>query len=524
MSIFINILISTILLIPSVQGEAIRLNKGLERTDTNLTDEEHIIAKEFVHHGMIDRELAEKCGESKQMQKACKGRDIDPKVMGMSASMVNGLSKAYALIMGMGAGGDLKMVKTPKSASGVSEKKANNSDYCKYIAMGTETIATFQQTLSQDNLNKLPTNQATAQKDNLYKAAKSHDSRAKQAKLQTIGWGTTTGCYAAMLARPSVQTFAWQNLLKLGAAGLLTGFHYAQMAEQQKYADKVREIADGLPGKGDCNPITQAKCFCAQEETKHNPRFCILGSDNQYVAIEELKASCLDDTLKADPKCNCKSTNTCFDTIFDQQIIGLNLGQAFQDNVADPFKRISRAELKGGSVKGVAKRIAAATKRKLKKIFSKAPRSNVSLSKSQRDEARDLNKMGLPGILAEKLASLPITQDAKNSSDKFSGGNFGNYDLANYGRKNKKSRALYFRGGSGIGSKKKKRSRKNPYAKLKKSKKNMNNSKVLRFAKRATAAAEISTRDDINIFTLISNRYRVSALKKLHFKSLKDLK
>ncbi len=328
----------------SLLADAISFKQGgIDSPDTrsNFTDDEKEIVDNYLHEGYIQRSYDEKCKENTETYKACLGQDVDPKFLGMKSSMVKALSKAYSMIIVAGAGGDLETTKDnenltsdkngeAEATSGKKEEEVDNTDYCKYIAAGTEAVTLVQTQMSQSDLNKLPTNQETFQKDQLYKAAENHNNRAKTAKIQTGGWGATTACYGAMIARPGISATSWSNLLKLGAAGLLTTFFYNEIGAHEKYRDKVKEIADGLPGKGDCNPVTQIDCYCAQEETKNDPKYC-MGPTANYVMEKDLPTVCLDDSLEADPSCRCLSTNSCYDKMFEENIAALNLGRAFQE-------------------------------------------------------------------------------------------------------------------------------------------------------------------------------------------------
>ena len=135
--------------------------------------------------------------------------------------MVQALAKAYGMIVGMGGlGGDLEMRsggkdntaeanQNPESNSDGgagsndtqadsnevkdgkgNEKKEKRHDYCKYVAIVTESVSMFQQQKAQqDLLDGDQVKADTSQKASLYKAARSHQERAKTAKVQFAGWG-----------------------------------------------------------------------------------------------------------------------------------------------------------------------------------------------------------------------------------------------------------------------------------------------------------------------------------------------
>lgn len=99
-------------------------------------------------------------------------------------------------------------------------------------------------------------------------------------------------------------------------------------------------------------------------------------------------------------------------------------------------------------------------------------------------------------------------------------GNFKKINLPKIKNDQSRNRVLSYSGGSGI-NKKEKKSGNNQLDFLKKFQKGKNRGKksskrILNYANRAQASAEISKNKSRSIFNIISYRYRVSGLKALH--------
>lgn len=249
-------------------------------TNTNsasggLTDSEKQISENYVHEGLQQRTVDELC---KGNEDSCRGSEVKTKFLGVNGNLIKAIAKAYTTVIGMTDIGKLtkksdapkvdpkaKTEVKPAETTKEAEKKEDQTDYCKYIAVATEVVALFQQTTTQKNLSNIPTNQETAQKDSLYKASRSHDARADNAAMQRNGWGATTLCYGVLATQVQINT---SYLIKLGAAGLLTWFYETDRKQNDDAAKLTKSIADKLPGKGYCNPATQRDCYCVQPEQK----------------------------------------------------------------------------------------------------------------------------------------------------------------------------------------------------------------------------------------------------------------
>lgn len=505
---------------------------GPEANIENLTDQEKYTSETYVHEGLTQRMIEEACGKDETLKKACAGADVDPEFMGISGTMFKALSKAYTMVVGAGGLGELEVDKPTETEGGDAaqatdeEDKTDNTDYCKYIAVGTEAISMVQQVASQQSLNATPlenpNNVGNAQKEALYRASRSHKERSNNSKIQTYGWGTSTVCYGAMMLRPGISTSSWKNWLKLGSSALMTAFFDSQVKGHKKYADQVKQIADTLPEPGDCNPATERNCYCAQPETQYDPKYCQKEIHKKIVADNSYKISCIDDKAQADEDCSCRNTDTCLDKTFVNYVKGLGFNETMNKGVVTPLSKFAKGELVGGKLDTSDIAQAAMAKKTLEQLKDKMPKDSVSLNKDQLAEAKAIQSLGIPAALARKMASMPYTAEAKKFGDKLAkaGIGGGTYNpSAGTGNRYDNGSVLTFQGGNGNRKSGRSTSSNIDYKKfLPKKGKSNSSGQVLDFAKQAEAKAQIHHKgDNRNIFQIISRRYQVTGWNKLGF-------
>jgi hypothetical protein len=534
----------SLILSSATYSQAIKDTKYGRDDPTNLTDQDKDISENFFHEGKAQRVYVEECTKDGETEAACLGKKADPKIMGMKSSMIGMLAKAYTMVIGMGGvGGDLATTESieAEEANEAAEKAAEKSgeeakttdaskkeqkDYCKYIPVATETIAMFNTTEDQKTIGMLPQSQESAQKESLLKAAENHESRAKTAKIQTTGWGAGTACYVTMMSIGGGWT-SGKNLLKLGASSLLTWFYSEQIGAHEDYADKTRAVADKLPGKGDCNPITDKACFCTEESSKKRPdylKYCRPTLHKRGIAYKSERLACIDENMKEDPGCSCAQRDTCVDKKVMTTIKGFGGGTIGSMPMFADFSQLSKGELTAKSLNAANSTFNSAIK-KLKELDRKLPETNSILNKKQKEEFKLLTDMGMPPKLAKKMAQMPVTPEMKKNMAKFDGASTGKSSrrsrYSNSSSRKKKSNVLTFSGGDGVNRvKKSKKSNKNDFLKrfgLKKKKRNKANGKVLKFANRAQSQAQISRNKNRHIFDIISRRYQVSGWKRLEY-------
>lgn len=528
---------------PKSTLNSLKGSQGIVDDGKNLTDQDKQLSENFVHQGKANRIYQENC--TGEMSSVCNGNAGKHKFMGMDPGMVKGIAQAYAMFGSMGGDGLLPLTKgkgksdgkgaeaakeTPKKDETAATEKGGDknkkedqaSDYCKYIPAATEGIATFSQQSIAKELQSEIGNGETAQKDTLLKAAKSHDNRAKMAQVQAAGWFGGAACYGVSAATGSFAVD--KNLvIKIGAATLLGAFYQNEVAANKEYAEKVRKIADALPGKGDCNPITDKLCYCSQPETQNDPQYCLPQLHKKLLAKDSYRIACTDENLKIDPTCACEARNTCLDNRIELQSQGaLNLGTGY---VSSPFKSVrslTRGELEGGTLNSRSyDRTAAIAKKALNELGSKF-QLTAPLTKAQKNIADGYVSQGIPANVAAMMAQTTPSQAAMDSAmAKLSSAASG--QVVAVAAPAKSSNIVDFSGGAGLGVRgevAKKSGDDDLSSKLKLGgDKKAANSKLVQFAERAEAQAARSsqiTRDNERpLFEIISSRYQLTGRKLL---------
>ncbi len=509
----------------------------------SLTDEEKILSENYVHEGLSQRSLDEKCvGDDKR---ACEGKSGE--VFGDSwDTLAETAAKAYAMFMG-GAGPkmDLRSAKPETQATSSAQaaptdaasqpaggaegatkpevdpeeslKDKERTDYCAYIPVATEAVSTAKQLVMQNEVEQLKYSNDTSQKDYLYKAAKVHKNRAATATIQTYGWGATTACYGAMYATGTTLGSTWW---RFGAAGLLTTYFYMKKEAQEEYEKRVKAIADDMPGKGDCNPITQRSCYCSQPETENDIKYCLEAMKAQLASDLKLE-TCVNKSLENDPDCNCRDNNNCYSVTTMDLGKGWNLGTAFSNNVASPLKKLTNGKMTGAELETETKNNLAMAKKAMKQFDNKIP-TTKNLNADQLKSAQNLLNMGISPNLARKMASLPLTDRASElKSQMISDTMYENH------RKNSPtddSNVFYIDGAKKNGPQIKK-DEFDPYKLLKQKKEEKKHTpEVLEFSNLALERAQISSDPNENIFARISNRYKNSLWRQIELGSRKITK
>jgi len=517
--IFIYLSLYFSLTSPLIYGQAVYDNADNSAKDRNITDQEYDLSKQYVHDGINEKIKKEEC---EGIEAECQGKAADSKFLGMKASMVQSIAKAYTMIMGsMQSPMELRPSVAEKLKAKNPSHPGTKQDYCRFIAMGTEAIAMAQQAMAQEDI-KMKSNmkEGNVQKNSLYQVAESHKKRADMAKIQAGGMGATTACYAAMLY-PGGVAFG-SVALKLPAAGILTAFYTSQAIEHEKFAKKTKEIADKMPGVGECNPITERACFCSEEtsafkDPTNYQKYCVPKAlHNNNVASDAMRVSCLDSKLKADSSCSCLQSNSCYDRKHMVQINSLGLS-ATTDKSYSPFASMTRGALIGGNLAAGSGGHFALAARSMKAVAIRHPLRG-SLTQNQKLEAKGLTRLGIPAALAGQFAKSGMTGSAKRNVAKFTRmvSSIKRPKHLNSGKK-AGDNVLTFRGGAGIRQKKRTRGVASK-AKKKGASGSGYSKQILKFARKASQTAEISQDKDRHIFELISRRYQVSGRKRLEIK------
>ncbi len=497
----------------------------------NLTDQQKVLSESYVHEGLSQRQKEELCGGNEE---ACSGESAS--VFGQTEDqMVSALAKAYTMVLGVGDG---KIEMGPKTGDAASTAQTNTSttnantetptegrevnDYCKYVAVAGEAIGTVKQTMDQQNLENAPVNADTAQKELLYKAARSHGTRAETAKIQAYSWGGTAGCYTGMIAysaytggAASAGTTFKSLWMKLGASTLLAGFYTKLVGEHESYEKKVKDIADQLPGKGDCNPITQLNCYCAQPETEYDPQYCATGLNEKKLETGDVRVTCINSRMESDTACECDETDSCLDKKFVTDLSGLGFGTNFVQSNGDTMKGLVTGRvLSGDLAEASLNRNAQKAKDALVKGTKSIP--PVKLTEEQQREAEIMGDFGIPMNVASRIAATPVDSKVKSAQAKIKALVQGTSKGVKKAAATKKNEVMYFGGNGGKKAVKKAEKKFNPFAQFnKKNKDTTPGNEVLRFQQMAKADAQISNDKDTSIFEIISRRYQVSGQRRL---------
>ena len=496
-----------------------------------LDDEEQKISEQFIHEGKAEQQRKALCKKAGKGENCDDEKDLNLFFGLIPPQGVEIAAKVYGMVIGSGALGDKFALKedNPKADSpqtstdtAQSETPSNQSpsegetpeevsDNCRYIAAATEGVAQITQFTKSEEIQNRKSNESM-QAQALYKTAEMHDSQSDTSSMQAIGWGATAGCYGFIAATQPINIFDASFLLKLGGTSLLTALFYEQSLKHKEYAKELRKIAKGLPGQGDCNPVTEVYCYCSQESTKNDAKYCEPKTHDRPVAKGSKKVVCTDENMQADPNCNCAATDSCY----DKKLIGAlnnlkNADAGFLDNYKD-FGSIMKGEHKSARSSNAAiRRGAARNTRKLRKIAAKLP--NKHLNSTQKKTVDAFNKLGIPRRIGAMLATTPIRGNP-SAAGRFKN-NFRNYTKNR--RKGKNNKVLRFSGGHG------KRATPNQqksfdfskFIKKKKNTRKTSSSKILNFAKKATNQAEISNQKNTSIFKIISKRYQLSSMRRL---------
>lgn len=517
----------------AVQQEIRTIGGGTVKTiDTaNLTDQQKQLSENYIHQGKANEIVTKGCADD--MKTVCNGNEGKHKFLGMDSNMIKAVSQAYAMFSAL-AGDSLGKIsaKTPEAkpdatptagtdktaaAPATDAKKEEISDYCKFIPTVTEGLATaVQAAKSKELAGDDYANGDTAQKDALLKAAKSHDSRAKMAQIQAAGWWGGAGCYAY---NSTMGNWAMDKnlIIKMGAATLLGAFYQSEVSANKEYADKTRAIANSLPGKGDCNPITDKLCYCSQPSTENDPTYCAENLHKNTIAATSYRVACTTNTLKIDPNCTCQKTNSCFETYLEAQGEGtLNLGIGYATSPFKSIRSLARGELVGSTINTSAyDATSAIAKRGLKEASSKLGNIDSNLNKDQKGLVEAMMAKGIPANVATLMATNPPSQSAINAATaKFNGSSSG-YKYASVAPR--ASNVVDFSGGNGLGYKGNSKSEGNGaedlLAKLRPGAKAATSAKILEFAQKAEAQARQNgqiRKEDTPLFEIISLRYRTS--------------
>lgn len=577
--LFITFLVSGSLL---AQGTGYQPPSETDVATGNLTDEEKMMMDNYTHAAYQKREAdeawAKECGTSDECNNIRMGGDATDgeKFMGMSASMFKAVGKAYSMVMpalsmsGKGGGierttkddvesrwsdrgfkkgddgkftadtesAEYKKFSEGKSPEELSEAPENankehseaeeeeGNDYCQYIPMGTEIIATAKQKSSSEFALATSPPVENSQSAALFKQARAHKDRKESVDIQRKGWTATTACYTVVMASGGAAGLGftqgrWKNWAKLGASALMSKYYDWEYGMHDDAADKLNRVAKKLSGKGACNPISDRDCYCSQPETENDVKYCFPQIRQKQAQANNYQVVCVDNNVKEDLNCTCRQTNTCLDNRIQAKIDGMYVPGGIGGSLSEFYKLSNGVSTPGDrsdAFKSSSGKVFATANDTLKNTLDKINLPD-SYKKKDKEVGKELMRLGFNGAVAGAISATPDTKASKEAEKKltsrrFRGGKYASKSKPYY---NKNSR-VYFKGGKGLNGKKKSNKKAvNPYAHLMKKKKKRGSSKseILNFSQKAAANAGITKDKSRNIFEIISRRYRYSATKKL---------
>lgn len=529
-----------------------------------LNDEDQKLSQEFVHEGLAEKIKQKEC---EGIEAECKGEEGDEKFLGIPNKMVELVGQAYTMIAGVG-GTELKLSDKALASARATDPMARDykPDYCSKIPMASDLVAKFKQTSEQENLKNLPAEGETVQKQELLKAAQSHKIRSETSVIQAAGYGATVACYTGMVAAGGVAITS--VLVKIPAAGILTAYHTTNAIRQKKMYERIKKIADKMPGKGYCNPITERSCYCdaykelkkdqekvadenqkrlekVREDNKPKGTFGQIGSflgfsgkKEQYqekvvivdeagadkycrpqlhqnaVGEESLRVSCVDQEMQLDPFCKCKGANACFDQKFVKFSSDIT-PEMFASSGLEDFSSMTRGELRGGRVgSGGFSRNAVRTNSLLKQFALKYPATGDINPNALATAKMAEDTFGIPKELAAHLTATPPTAADKAAGKKVVGSDIGGKMRVAEETSDQNQVLTFGQQQGGIPNRGRPGQQQAEEVKLQRGKASESGD-VLQFAEKAAAKAQIEQRSDASIFNLISRRYQLTGSRYL---------
>ncbi len=560
---------------------------GAPRNSQNLIDAQRDFAQRFSHGKKGQRIINEGCllganpdlsekelnkltgalksGQLSEEQKRIKSKGDalcqaqgENKVFGINEKMMQTVSYMWTLVMGIG-GGDMSMRNLKQEASdakktletakeqGVTNvekleadadkaqerynKHGENkrSDLCRYIPMGVENLAKFQQQTTNAHIVNHTGLHNNLQYAQMMRVARHYDSRSGNAKLLSAGWGVAASCYATMMAMGGgVMEFnptkGWKNYLKLGASSFMALYYAKMISINGNRARHMRKVARSLPKIGDCNPITDRNCYCTEPSSKAYSEY-FQYCDNFGLGRKKtpgrqkvkVRRACINADTTVDPQCRCVAQDNClddgFDVLFENTTSPGETGPTFVGSLRELSKGRFNENLPAAAE--IGKKHAARTLDVFQGRVKNIPKDRP-LSVEEQRNAENLQTFGLPKFTSRALALYRPSNAEKNTARKFLSSVTEKYrvptkKLENHNRTIKKGPMP-----KSSNRKKRRESFSNPFSNLLKKKSSPDHSgKILSYAEKSQNTASVHSRKDISLFAIISRRYKISALNRI---------
>lgn len=522
-------------------------DSAFDTVDNSLTLEDEAASQNYIHEGQAQTTYNELCfDENGQQKEICQdSNSAFDGFMGTMETLMPAVTKAYALVVGVGGGGNFtarnlsengerqfkfenedkpRPLKPEEQAAfdengkvdGATESTEQKKDYCGYIATVGEGVSTAMVALQNDKIeqNFQAAQPEARQAASLYSLADNQKAMRKGADMQFYVWGASAGCYAVYALQAQFQG-DWKVYAKLAGSTLIATFYKLKAKAHKEREQKLREMAAELPQAGDCNPYTQTSCFCAEPtsgaaDPANYRKYCIPDALVARAAPGGEPVPCVNQQGKIDTACKCKQSRTCIDRALRVAGVDIGLDPVAMKNPLEGISALSSG-FDDGRLDAAARRNLAFAEKALKKL---APQNLNNLNNKQRKEARDLAKLGLTPTAARSIAKLPSSRGSSSLPPSMQlaalGGNkaLAKNKIKNKITKNKDS------GFKTVGKMKRKSKQKDPLAALrKKRRKKTSMVDIERFAEKATSQAGIRFDSSKNLFDIISYRYKASAWK-----------
>lgn len=477
------------------------------RNEVNLSTEDKIEAREYMHEGVVQDTINEECtGDICSNQDTAFKSDAGKMIEQMMPFVVQAYNLFGTLSASMGSS---------TMTLGEGEDAEELNDYCQYIPLATEIAAQATQAIRQQQLEDMVARESASsnrQLQTMYAVSQAQKERHYTSIVQASGWGATGVCYSVYIGLVASGGGSPGQIVKMiaktaAAVGLTTYYGYKAKAHLERH-EAVEEIIAKLPKQGDCNPHTQTTCFCNQENsaatdsTNYN-RYCVPAVFANRQDPDQAVV-CVNQAMKADEECKCARTNSCFDTIVSTGALGAGFATTDINSIMPAIKPMSRG-LGSANLSSLANGQAAIARKKLKENDSKLNIPNMN--SKQKNMAKGIAKaFNIPNKAAAHIATanqakLPaaLAQAVENvKSGEASGSLIGKDSKTKFVRK---SSSRSYGGGASPNFV-------NPFLKKKKDKKNaQSNVEVLDFYEKAEQAASINRDSSASIFEIISHRY-----------------
>jgi hypothetical protein len=384
----------------------------------DISDSARQTGQNYYHLGKEKDVIEAECLKNDENKKACNAEEVVLLAESVDRYIAPIVTKAYPLLVA--ATEKIEGVAKEDSLSeGVKQgDKKTFTDFCKYIATGTELVASTYQSTMQTVLRSDPGAPNGSQRSTLLQAQGSHNNRSTSSYIQSGGFAASAVCHLGQMtlftsgyavANPDFALILTKIAL---ASGLSVYYGFKGKAETAR-AEIVEGIVKKLPKAGDCNPISDRLCYCSHRQTRNDPQYCLPEILERQKNQAQVRYNCIDSEGKSDLQCKCLAQQSCLSAKsihFDAQ------GRFVETNLQElsEFDKYFNGQAHEIALNG--EKQFAATSRKLKDMEDKIPDSILKdLNKEQTQIAKNMQALGLPEKMA-RLFATGVTEGQASSS------------------------------------------------------------------------------------------------------------